>query len=1034
MALRRLYLIMLLSLLLLTWDQFISGKTSETSLPSATFQMVDEIKPGQTVGNICHALWPKSSIVFSLIVVTSSRFQRFNEYFSITKNGSIVAQKFVDRDNVNDICGPLDCCQSAICIIHARVMFIVEQSENSMMHSHDQVLAHLQIHLADINDNSPQFPLNSQGYPHFTIRVQEGAKFAREMLPSAVDLDSAGNGVVQYRIKANSPSADLFQLTYEKVLINPLSESHGWRLSPPTLIQLRELDYENPADKEFELIVIAIDGGEPSLTGSLSVTVVLMDINDNTPVFDRTNISNIELAENTTYSPDPVYRFLATDMDSVDNGLITYSLSPLNEPKVFEKFSIDGRSGALYLNSILDYEVYSERRFTVIVVASDNGTPKRSGTTTLTVVTKDVNDNLPSLVVQENITVIEGLNYTKPVVRFYVKDDDSVSRGKVICRPAPNRVKGAGSASLRLQEVTTNAYFVFTEGIFDYEEAQSASVEIVCSDSADPFDTRERILRITLAIGDANDHYPEFGVTELLAKLPEHSPKGKRVTQVTANDADAGIHARLTYSLINSSGRRCSVQEIFSIDSMTGVVTVKDSECLDREVNEEIEAFAAAEDGGGLSTSVKLRIRLTDINDNSPSIQVLDSLSVAENLPAGVVVGRVRCTDADIGPNSEIRLELAANNTQQVRNAFDTIRERGSARNLFLSHGMVRGMNDITGLLVTKKPLDREDIESYTIHFVATDSGNPQRTTYKSVQVLVLDENDNVPALRFPHPDTTVGYHPQVYTNSPHGSKVCVLRSYDPDKGENGTVIYTLQQNTNGSRYFQLDQATGELTTAWHHRGPTPGVYAVRVLLYDMGQNPTKAAWNFFVYISPRNTLLDTVHLSRSFSTGTASNVTASSKSKSRLTHTTVIMISVAVLIFLVIIVSCICMIKVLLRSRAKNSHQNHNHREDDGVMKEPSAAIYSPPALNMVFTQAAPLVDNTMTADNQKYTVPTPGHSGWCMKPFGQNEVVTQVTPDVHPVDGSAGSNYLFASLQTGCNTFSRGGYSSLWQNYPIS
>ncbi len=98
---------------------------------------------------------------------------------------------------------------------------------------------------------------------------------------------------------------------------------------------------------------------------------------------------------------------------------------------MFSKFSIDKMAGSLFLTSILDYEVYSERQFTVIVVAADNGTPRRSGTATLTVVTKDINDNLPSLVVQENITIIEGVNYTKPILRFYVKDDDSVSRGKV---------------------------------------------------------------------------------------------------------------------------------------------------------------------------------------------------------------------------------------------------------------------------------------------------------------------------------------------------------------------------------------------------------------------------------------------------------------------------------------------------------------------------------------------------------------------------------------------------------------------------
>ncbi|KAM7541084.1 hypothetical protein Aperf_G00000039142 [Anoplocephala perfoliata] len=1014
----------------------------EASLPTATFQMVDEVKPGEIIGNICHALWPKSTLVFSLIVVTSSRFQRFNEYFSISKNGSIMAQKHVDRDNVNDICGPLDCCQSPVCTIQARVMFIVEQTEISTARSHDQMMAYLQVHLTDINDNPPKFPLNSQGYPHFSIRIQEGAKFAREMLPSAVDLDSAGNGVVQYRIEPKSPSADLFQLTYEKVLINPLNESHGWRLSPPMLIQLRELDYEKPSERQFELVVLAIDGGEPSLTGSLSVTVILMDINDNAPVFEKTSVSTIELAENTTYSPKPIYKFIATDADSGDNGLITYSLSPLNEPKVFEKFSIDRGLGALHLNSLLDYEVYSERSFSVIVVASDNGTPKRSGTTTLTVITKDINDNLPSLVVQENITVIEGLNYTKPVVRFYVKDEDSVSRGKVFCRPAPTGPKVVGVPLLRLQEVSTNAYFVYTEGIFDYEETHFASVEIICTDNADPNNAPDRVLRITVAIGDANDHYPEFGISEFLAKLPEHSPRGTRVTQIIAKDADAGMYARLTYSLVSNGNGRCSIPEIFHIDSSTGVITVKNGECLDREVNDEIKAFVAAEDGGGLSTSVKLRIVLLDINDNDPLIQAPETLGVSENLPAGVAVGRIRCTDIDSGSNAEVRLEISENNTLHSRNAFDILPESESTLNLFTSRGIVRGMNDVIGILVTKRPLDREDIETYTISLVATDSGNPQRMSYKNLQVVVLDENDNFPVLRFPQPNTTVGYHPQVYTNSPYGSKVCVLRSHDPDRGENGTVIYALQHDTNGSRYFQLDQTTGKLTTAWYSKGPVPGVYAVRVLLYDMGRNPMKISSNFYVYISPRNPLLDAVHLSKFTSLGQIGNGTILGKASSRLTHIAVIIISVAVLIIVVLLISCMCMIRVLLRSRDKNIRQNGVQRLGDGTLKEPSASLYSPPTLSMVYTQTAPLMESGLASDGLKYGYTSPNHSNWCIKPYGESEMVTQMSSDLPSLNGTGGSEFLFASAQqqqqqqAGCNTFphNTSGYSSLWQNYPMS
>lgn len=405
------------------------------NLPLATFQIIDEAKPGFIIGNVPQLLWPQSSIAFSLIVVTSSRFQRFNEFFFISKNGSLSVQKQIDRDNVNDICGPLDCCQAPACVVEARMMLIVDRSTAQTGPPHDRIQANLRIRITDINDNPPIFPLNSKGKPEFTIRLQEGGKFSTESLPAAIDLDGEGNGVAQYTIVSQKGvdglKSDLFKLNYEKVLVNPTNYTQGWRLTSPSLTQLHELDYEKPEDRSFEVIIIAIDGGTPALTGSLSVTVELVDINDNTPVFDQHNTTTIELAENSTYSADPIYKFHATDLDSKENALITYSLSPLNEARVLGKFSIDQMTGNLFLTSILDYELYSERQYSVVVVASDNGTPKRSGTTTLTVLTKDINDNIPSLVVQENITIIEGVNYTKPVLRFYVKDDDSVSRGKV---------------------------------------------------------------------------------------------------------------------------------------------------------------------------------------------------------------------------------------------------------------------------------------------------------------------------------------------------------------------------------------------------------------------------------------------------------------------------------------------------------------------------------------------------------------------------------------------------------------------------
>uniref|UniRef100_A0A5K3F286 Protocadherin n=1 Tax=Mesocestoides corti TaxID=53468 RepID=A0A5K3F286_MESCO len=1021
-----------LVLVILIWINSSKSSSPDQPVPLVSFEIIDEVKPGHTIGNIRQVLWQKSSTVFSLVVVTSSNFQRFNEYFSITKNGTVIVQKLVDRDNLDDVCGPLDCCQSAVCTIDARVMFIVDQNEDSSVSSNDQLPAHLQLRLVDVNDNSPQFPLNSNGRPEFTVRIQEGGKFARETLPSAVDLDSAENGIVQYRLSSdknpNHSTDELFRLSYEKVLSDPLNKSQGWRLSPPMLIQLRELDFEVPTDRQFKLIVIAIDGGNPALTGSLSVTVNLMDINDNSPIFEKTNVSTIELAENTTFSPNPIHKFIATDLDSGENGLISYSLSPLNEPRVFDKFSIDNSNGALYLISALDYEVYSERHFTVIAVASDNGTPKRSGTTTLTVVTRDINDNLPTLVVQENITVIEGINYTKPVVRFYVKDDDFVSRGKVTCRPSPSRATeagiAAGAASLRLQEVTANAYFVFTEGIFDYEETKSASVEIVCSDRAlgEPLTSPDRPIRITVAIGDANDHYPEFGVSEFLTKLPEHSPEGTRIARLTATDADSGLNSRVTYSLVNDNGGRCSTLEALSIDRQTGVVSVKNGNCLDREANEEVEAFVAAEDGGGLSTSVKLKIRLMDVNDNEPRFQVTDSFSVPENRPGGFVIGSVRCTDADVGVNSGILLELSENNTQSVKESFDLLLSEGLSPNVVPGRGKVSGRGEVSAVLVTKKRLDREEVETYTIQLVATDMGEPPLRAHKTIHLVVLDENDNQPIPRFPQPFTTVGYHPLVHTNSPYGSKVCVLRSHDPDRGENGTVVYDIQPGTNGSRDFHLDRVTGALTTMWHQKGPTPGVYAIKVLLYDMGQNATKVEWNFFVYISPRNPHLDsTSSIKTRFSGGPNTTLAVGSKSWGRLSQIASIMIIIAVAVAIVLVISCACMIKLLVRSKSK-SHP------PSGTPKSGSSALYSPSTLGMVYTQS-PTINNALSPDTPKYNLSTPEHVNWCMRPV---EMIGQSDGHVPPLEGTTGNGYYFTSPPYGTDTMSRCGCTTLWQGLP--
>lgn len=606
---------------------------------------------------------------------------------------------------------------------------------------------------------------------------------------------------------------------------------------------------------------------------------------------------------------------------------------------------------------------------------------------------------------------------------------------KVVCRPSTYRGKDpdlvAGAASLRLHEVTSNAYFVFMNGAFDYEETRRASIELICIDNAgdNPNQPQEIPIRITVAIGDANDHYPEFGASEVLTKIEEHAPRGTKIIKLTATDADSGIFSRITYSLVNSSAARCNAIEAFSIDSQTGVVTVKEGTCLDREAGDEIHVFAAAEDGGGLSMSVKLKIQLIDINDNAPVFEGPEAMSIRENLPSGTVIGRIKCSDSDLGVNSIIHLQLSENNTKEVLMSFDLIPYKGSVQkhihSSFTTGGQVSGKREVTALLITKRPLDRESMETYTIHLVSTDMGAPSLKSQKSIYLTVLDDNDNQPTPRFPPPGTTIGYHPQIHTNSLYGSEVAVLRVNDPDKGENGTVVFELQQHSNGSKYFQLDRDTGRLTTAWRRSYPYSGIYAISIIIHDMGEGSFKVPWEFFVHVSPRNPNLDHSSAIRS-STLYGKNETKMTVSPStRLTRITSLLVIFAIIIVLTLTISCACMIKYLIRPKTK-SNQMTVDVKDRTVDSTP----YAPSNPGMIYGQP-PLLGDSLPTDTFKYHFASPEQdTNWCLPSFEylNHTEIPIVNTEMGSAD-SAGRNGCYYSLSaTRNNTLPRNGYSQIW------
>ncbi|CAH8531744.1 unnamed protein product [Schistosoma haematobium] len=480
----------------------------------------------------------------------------------------------------------------------------------------------------------------------------------------------------------------------------------------PKLILLRSLDYENIDDREIYATFYAIDGGDPSLTGSLSIIIRLLDMNDNPPVIKQPTKAEqyITLPENTTLDNKPFYMVNATDADSGEKSRLIYSFSQLANSLIPIKFHIDSINGAITIREPLDYEVYSERQFLLPIVVKDSGSPPLSCTTSISIQTKDINDNIPTLMIQENITIPEGHIFTKPIIRFYIKDEDEVSHVKILCKPTSlesthlqDKELLAGQDYLSLHPVSDTVFFIFTKGIFDYEQIQYASLLIDCYDLADiePFKKvnftlqhfHEKDLlkhpyrfRITAAISDQNDNIPIFKQSKYYIKIPEHISDGAYITEMKAYDLDKGEYGQLTYQLksitfnyigdhdhdhdeedpdhLKYSRHPQEYEQPFEIHPLNGIITVLHNHLLDREQIEYFNLTILAIDKGNLTTHTQFIIQLIDINDHLPILYNNNHINIdfQENQKINTFIDFIHLIDLDKDSrNSMIHLLLDNN-------------------------------------------------------------------------------------------------------------------------------------------------------------------------------------------------------------------------------------------------------------------------------------------------------------------------------------------------------------------------------------
>ncbi|KAL8590582.1 hypothetical protein ACOMHN_011018 [Nucella lapillus] len=328
------------------------------------------------------------------------------------------------------------------------------------------------VHVQDENDNAPRFEEDVY-YASVMENNEVGVQVTRVR---ARDPDIGDNGKVDYTISSNMGDAGVF-----------VDES-GY------VIATRSFDHERSHQLSFE--VIATDRGKLKKQSSVTVILTVKDVNDITPSFKK-DYYEVRISEDTSVGTT-VGRLSAEDRDSNENGRIQYSLAWEN-PQQLPFFSPQDSSiplfvspeGTLTLERQLDHEMTAE--YHLLALAVDNGRTPRTGTSKITIVVGDVNDNPPQIVVPDphNISALALATDTKPgstllvvVARDVDTPDSSVLHYHLARTTAFIRLNGKNgvltlSRALKPRDIGRHRVTVVVTDSGEPRKASNASFDLV---------------------------------------------------------------------------------------------------------------------------------------------------------------------------------------------------------------------------------------------------------------------------------------------------------------------------------------------------------------------------------------------------------------------------------------------------------------------------------------------------------------------------------------------------------------------------
>ncbi|KAM3866653.1 protocadherin alpha-8-like [Diretmus argenteus] len=543
----------------------------------------------------------------------------------------------------------------------------------------------------------------------------------------------------------------------------------------------------------------------------------ILDVNDNAPLFNEKSQS-INIAENTS----PGMKFALSEVVDADIGKNTVNTFKMTPNEYFTLAPVragDSMSAELVLQKALDREKQSVIHITLTAI--DGGIPPKSGTSQVIIHVLDINDNPPIFSSPLYKTrIFENVPIGTTVIRLNASDADEGANSEIVYSL---RDKGQDNI-LNVFQIDPKTGIITVKGSVDFEGNAAFEIRAEAMDKGQP--PMAAHCKVLVEVIDLNDNAPEITVTSLLKTVKEDADVGTAIALVSVLDRDGGENGEVRCEIRNKSPFKLET-------NYKNYYSLVVHEALDRERVSQYNLTITATDEGipPFSSSSVITVHVSDVNDNSPRFsETVINVYVKENSPIGTTIKTVSAVDADVTENGQVSYTFLDSNSNSVP----------------LSRMI--NINSDTGDIISLQSFNYEELKTFQFKVQATDSGVPPLSSNVTVNVFILDENDNSPGILAPYSDHGSVNSENIPYSAEAGYFVAKIRAVDADSGYNALLSYHISE-PKGNNLFRIGTSTGEIRTKRRMSDNDLKTHPVVVLVSDNGEPSLSATVSIDVVV-----------------------------------------------------------------------------------------------------------------------------------------------------------------------------------------